>query len=279
MTTATAAHTAAKPKLPNALHLGVLRGRSELVQFFRDKPTVVFTFALPSFLLILLASLFNHSYGASRIPAGELLAASMMGAGIISTSFTSLGTAIAIDRENGTLKRLRGTPMPASSYFIGKIILVAVASFAEAVLMLIIATVFFHLQLPTAPEKWLTLVWVFLLGVTSSALIGIALSSLVRSVAAATAIANLSYIGLQFISGVFVAPITALPKIVVEVASFFPVKWICQGFRSVFLPEDMASLEMAGKWELGKVALVLGAWCVVGLLVCRLTFRWGNEDR
>jgi ABC-2 type transport system permease protein len=73
---------------------------------------------------------------------------------------------------------------------------------------------------------------------------------------------------------VFVTPITMLPTAMVDVASFFPVKWICQGLRSVFLPDSMASYEMAGTWELGKVALVLGAWCAAGLVLCRLTFRW-----
>jgi ABC-2 type transport system permease protein len=87
---------------------------------------------------------------------------------------------------------------------------------------------------------------------------------------------NLLYVGFQFISGVFVTPVTALPTVMVDVASVFPVKWICQALRSVFLPDSMASYEMAGTWELGKVALVLGAWVVAGLVLCRLTFRWSD---
>ena len=45
----------------------------------------------------------------------------------------------------------------------------------------------------------------------------------------------------------------------------------------MFLPDSMQVYEMAGSWELGKVALVLGAWCVVGLALCLLTFRWSNR--
>jgi ABC-2 type transport system permease protein len=59
-----------------------------------------------------------------------------------------------------------------------------------------------------------------------------------------------------------------------DVASFFPLKWICQGLRSVFLPAQAASLEPAGSWELGRVALVLTAWAVAGLVLCLTTFRW-----
>jgi ABC-2 type transport system permease protein len=55
------------------------------------------------------------------------------------------------------------------------------------------------------------------------------------------------------------------------------VKWLAQGLRSVFLPDALAAREPAGSWELGTVALVLALWCVVGLVLCALTFRW--QDR
>ena len=59
-----------------------------------------------------------------------------------------------------------------------------------------------------------------------------------------------------------------------QIAALFPLKWLCQGMRSVFLPDSFASQEAAGSWELGRIALVLGAWCVGGLLLCLATFRW-----
>ncbi|SFK62087.1 ABC transporter permease [Amycolatopsis sacchari] len=249
--------------------LGLARGGLELRQFFRLREAVVFTFTLPAFLMVLLGSIFGGT--------AQVFAAGMIGSGIVSTSFVSMGTGIASDREDGTLKRLRGTPLPATAYFLGKVVLVAVASLAEVVLLLLVAVPLFGLDLPSSPQRWFTFAWVFVLGVTSCALLGIAAGSLARSVAGATAIMNLVYVALQFVSGVFVTPITQLPAVMVEVASFFPVKWICQGFRSVFLPDAMAANEMAGRWELGTVALVLGAWCVAGLLLCRLTFRWANS--
>lgn len=259
------------------LPLGFARGGVELRQFFRHREAVVFTFALPAFLMILLGSIFGDTFTAPGVTVGQVFAAGMIGSGIVSTSFVSMGTGTAADRENGTLKRLRGTPLPAGSYFVGKIVLVAVASLAEAALMLIVATLLFGLRLPADAGHWLTFGWVFVLAVTSCSLLGIAASSLARSVTGATAIMNLVYVALQFVSGVFVTPITSLPKVMVEVASFFPVKWICQGFRSVFLPDSMAAYEMAGSWELPKVALVLGAWCLAGLVLCRLTFRWTDQ--
>jgi ABC-2 type transport system permease protein len=44
--------------------------------------------------------------------------------------------------------------------------------------------------------------------------------------------------------------------------------------RSVFYPVSMASQDMAGSWESGRTAVVLGAWAVAGLVLCLTTFSW-----
>ncbi|GAA3554822.1 ABC transporter permease [Amycolatopsis ultiminotia] len=265
--------------LPGTARLGLARGSFELRQFFRNREQVVFTFSLPAVLMILLGSILDGPTAQPGLSSGQLLAAGMIGSGIVSTSFNSVGIGIAADREVGALKRLRGTPMPAAAYFIGKMIMVAVTSVAQTVLMAAVAMLLFGLELPADPVKWLTLLWVLVLGIVSSTLLGIAISSLTRTANGTVAVVQLVYLVLQFISGVFVTPITNLPKIMVDIASFLPLKWICQGFRSVFLPPEAATQEMAGAWELPTVALVLGVWCVVGLVLTRVTFRWTNEAR
>jgi ABC-2 type transport system permease protein len=264
-------------QLPSPVSIGLARGAIELRQFFRTKEQAVFTFLFPALILAVLGSVFQREFEDTGVTSSHVLAAGMVGAGIIATSFLSLSISVALDREDGTLLRLRGTPMPVVSYFIGKIILVFVASVAEAMLVLAVAVALFDLPLPTSVGKWATFAWVFVLAVISCSLIGIATASLAKSAQSAAAVANLPYIGLQFISGVYVNPITMLPAGMVTVASFFPVKWVSQGFRSVFLPDSMVRYEMAGSWELGKTALVLGAWCVVGLVLCLITFRWSNK--
>lgn len=86
----------------------------------------------------------------------------------------------------------------------------------------------------------------------------------------------LPFLVLQFISGVCI-PVDTLPEWTLNIGALFPLKWMCQGFRGVFLPESAVVIEQAGSWEYGKVALVLGAWCIGGLVLCLLTFRW--KDR
>ena len=101
-----------------------------------------------------------------------------------------------------------------------------------------------------------------------------------RNARTAGAILNVPVVALQFLSGIFIHPITQLPDWMITLASIFPVKWIGQGFRSVFLPDSVVGLEAGGAWEHGRIALVLGAWCVVGLALCLRTFRWtDSRDR
>ena len=265
---------------PSALPLGLARASVELRTFFREKDTVIFTFALPIIMLAILGSVFSNTVKGTPITASQLFVGGMVAGGIASTSFITLGAGIASDRESGTLKRLRGTPMPLLSYFLGKVGLVLVASLAEVALLLAVGGLLFALPLPSSPERWFTFAWVFGLGVTACALIGIAVSSLARSARSAGALSNLALIVLMFASGVYVVPVSALPASLSAVGSLFPLKWMAQGMRSVFLPDDLGSMELAGSWEHGRIALVLGAWCIGGLVLCLTTFRWaGPRDR
>jgi ABC-2 type transport system permease protein len=255
-------------RIPSTAALGLSRGALELKRFFRTREAVVLTFALPTVLMVLLGSVFGERYDGTGATASQVLAAGMVAAGIMSTTFVSLGIDIATDRDDGTLARLRGTPMPPAAYVLGKVVLVAVTTVAQTVLMLTAAVALFDLPLPGTVSRWVTFGWVFVLGVVSCSLLGIAISTLARNARSAIAIVQLPYLALQFVSGVFVNPITALPAGLVAVASVFPVKWMAQGFRSVFLPEVMVRFEIAAAWELDRVALVLGAWCVAGLALC-----------
>ena len=62
----------------------------------------------------------------------QYFTAGMIASGLMITSFQSLAIQIAIERDDGTLHRLAGTPMPKGAYFLGKIILVvATAAVAD----------------------------------------------------------------------------------------------------------------------------------------------------
>ncbi|HEY3688358.1 MAG TPA: ABC transporter permease [Streptosporangiaceae bacterium] len=259
--------------LPSAWRIGLSRGGLEIRQVSREKEALFFTFALPIVLLLIFGSIFDFDIDGTGIPFRQYFVAGIIASGIMSTAFVGLGTGITNDRDDGTLKRLAGLPMPKSAYFIGKVVMVALGSLIETAVLLVIGSLAYGLTLPADPARWLTFAWVFLLGVTACALLGVAISALPRSARTASAVTTLPYICLQFISGVFF-PFGQLPGFLRTIAAFFPLKWLCQGLRSVFLPDGVLAVEPAHGWEHGRTALVLIAWCAGGLVLCMTTFRW-----
>jgi len=263
--------------LPSLLTAGLSRGRVEVTTFFREREAVVFIFALPAVLLLLLGSIFNSEHvQVPGVTTGQLYAAGMIAGGIMATSFQYLGISVASERDQGMLKRLYGTPLPHAAYFIGKIIQVFVCLVAEVTLLMIVGVAFYHLHLPSTPGRWLTLVWICLLGGTACALLGLGVSSLARSARSASPVVTLPFLVLEFISGIFV-PFSDVPRGLQVVAAIFPLKWMAQGLRSVFLAPQAAALEPAHSWELGRVALVLAVWVAAGLVLCIRTFRWQSR--
>ena len=264
-------------RLPSTLRIGLARAAIEIRGYFRERDAVVFTFALPTVILILLGLIFDEPLeGVPSATVSQVFAAGMIAYGILSTAFISIGMGIVGDREDGTLKRLRGTPTTAGAYLIGKIALVAVTTAGSVALMLAVAVLLFDLELPSDTGRWITFAWLMALSVIACTLLGIAASTLARSTRSAPAVMNLPVLALQFTSGIFVH-ISTLPDGMLAVSSVFPVKWMGQGFRSVFLPDEVALQEVAGSWEHGRIALVLIAWCVIGLVLCLATFRWTDR--
>jgi ABC-2 type transport system permease protein len=255
--------------------LGLRQGRLELRQFLRSRESVVFTLAFPVVMIIIFASIFTWDI-APGVKFTQYFVTGMIATGLMAVSFQNLGIWIPIERDRGVLKRLRGTPMPKWVYFAGKVIMVLVIGVIETILLLAVATLFFGLRLPDTAGKWLTFGWVSALGITAFTLCGIAISSLARTSRSGSAIVTPVALVLQFISGVFFV-FTELPGWMQHVAAIFPLKWMCQGLRSVFLPESFGALEPGGSFELRRVALVLGAWCVIGLILCLTTFRWTTK--
>lgn len=267
---------AAASVLPSVMRVGWWRSEFEIRQFFRRRDAVIFTFSMPIILLLLLGTMFKHDYPEYGITVADLYVTGLIAGGLLTTSFQNLGNGVTADRVDGTLKRLRATPMPRSSYFVGKTLLVLVVSVVETALMLIIGVAILGMHLPAIPARWVTLIWVLVLSVGAFSLLGIATAGLVRSWRNVTTVVSVPVILLQFISGVYV-PLNELPRWLLSIASIFPLKWTAQGVRAALLPSRAAGLEPGHSYQLGMVALVLASWLIVGMVLCVTTFRWGRQ--
>lgn len=265
----------------NTLTLGLVRTEYEFIAYFREFDALFFTFLFPIIMLGIFSAAFS---GTGDIgPKGHAVnfatyyLPAMAAAGVLLSGVQNLAVRIAEEKGDGTLKRLGGTPLAPLSYFAGKLLTSFVTGAIQLVLLIVFSHFVFGVELPTDPGRYLELLWVFALGIVTCGLLGIALSAVPRSGRSATAVVIPLVLFLQFISGVYL-PFSQLPSWMQTLASFFPLKWLAQGMRAVFLPEQFKSLEVGGEWNLGLIALVLAGWLVVGLVVSRLTFRWIRKD-
>ncbi len=167
--------------------MGVWRARFEIAQYVRSGDTVMFTFLFPILMLGLFAVAFGADGGIQPapglppVPVAQMYLPAMLAAGLLLSGFQNLAIDIAVDRSEGVLKRLGGTPLSPVSYFLGKIVQVGVTGIAQAALLVGFAAVALQVPLPTDAARWFTFAWVFVLGIIGSALLGVALSSVPRS--------------------------------------------------------------------------------------------------
>ena len=226
-------------------------------------------------MLAIFGSVFQDTI-APGVTFSQYFVAGMIASGLVNTGFQALAITIPMERDVGALKRLRGTPMPASSYFIGKAILIFVSMLIQILLLLGFGVAFFGLEMPTEASKWLTFTWLVLLGSACSTALGIAFSIVPKSGRGASAVVSPIVIILQFFSGVFFV-FTQLPPWMQQVAAIFPLKWLTQGMRSVFLPDSFASQEVAKSWELPTTFIVLVIWLIIGVFFSVRKFKWDRD--
>lgn len=278
--TATVSQISTLPRFSpgRTLRLGIRRIAIELRMYFRAADQVFFTFLFPTLIYSLFAAIFSEQ----TLPDGMTMATyylpGMIAAAILLSGVQNLAGDIAVEKSDGTLKRLGGAPLSPLSYFIGKLGQVVVTSLLQIGMLVAVAVLVFDAELPTTAHAWGIIAWVYVLGIAACAFAGIALSAVPRSAKSASAVVIPIVLVLQFISGVYLQ-FSMLPSWLQTASGLFPVRWMAQGLRAAFLPDTWAAAEPSGSWDLWLVALNLALWIIIGLVLSRLTFRWIHKDR
>lgn len=172
--------------------------------------------------------------------------------------------ALAMEKEDGTLLRVRSAPYGLNGYVSGQVLGQSLGLIPSFVLLLVPGALLFGPVMHQGAEGWVTVVWVTVLGLLASMPIGIAIGALAPNVQKVGTWGMLPVLFLLAISGIFY-PLQDLWGWLQVVAQLFPIYWLGLGMRSAFLPESAAALEIAGSWRTLETVLVLGAWAVVGL--------------
>jgi len=240
----------------SAVALAWQQFRFERKLFWRNPSAAFFNFLLPLLLLVLIATAF-----ASDGSELDVLIPGVAGMGVLATTFTALAYNLTLLRDEGVLKRIRGTPMPAGAYLAGFIGSATLNAILQVTLVVAIGNLLYGVDWPQNPA---TLVGFTLLGVICFASLGVAFSHIIPNEEAAPAYTNAVFLPVIFISGVFYSS-DDLPTALRGVAEALPLKHLIDG-----LSEGI----VGGGSDIGTAAVVVAAWAAAALFLAVRFFRW-----
>jgi ABC-2 type transport system permease protein len=255
----------------NPLLLAARESRNVLRSFWRNRSAAFFTILLPVMFLVLFGAI-NRDGTVQLGPNGPevsyttFFTPGMLGMAVMAGTFVALVVGLTVMRDNGQLKRLRGTPLPPWAFFGGQVVSRLVLVVVEAVLVLGLGRLLFHVSLPPSAAAWATFALVVLLGAATFTAVAVAYTRLVHNADSAPALANAAYLPLLFLSGAWF-PIYGLPHWLASVANAFPLAPMLDGMRQALIFGH-------GPGAVWSDTRKLLAWLVVGLLVAMRTFRW-----
>lgn len=238
----------------------------------RTRRTILLSALFPVILLVLFNSIFTKGGNqTTTLPNGlKLDVQAYFTAGLLAyaatlSTFTTLAVVMTTKRENGELKRFRGTPMPAWS-FVAAWILRALAQVAlMAVLLIGVGVIFYGVTVPASTIPGLLVYLV--LGAAVMCALGIAVTAYTPTVDAASAIGPFSVVILSFFSGVWI-PIDTLPHWLQDVGKVFPLFHLAEGLQTTLAPGA------AGIGLSGSNVAVLAVWGAGAIAIAARRFRW-----
>ena len=248
--------------------IGTFAGQVKWEQksYWRNPAAAAFTFAFPLMFLVVFIAINGNdrvSQSGGTVKFAQYYVPAILAFGLISACYTNLAFTVSNRRENGMLKRTRGTPLSPVIYLAGMIGNVIVVAVILSALVIALGLTAYGV---TFPGRYLGLAVTVVVGAFCFSALGVAVSTFVPNEDAAPAIINFVLFPLLFISGTFgqVSDTSAIGRI----AAVFPVRALNRSMVSVFDPfESGSGIHL-------KYVLIMVAWGLVGAAVSLRRFRW-----
>jgi ABC-2 type transport system permease protein len=251
---------------PSALSLVWQQTRYQNLIFWRTPIAAFFTLIFPLLLLFVFASIFgDEEIEFLGLTVAQYYAPALAVFSAASASYTNIGVGTAYQRDQGVLKRVRGTPLPAWTYMAGKVVSATYIAAIAVLIMMTVGVVVYGVPIyaRTLPAAIVT----FLIGVGSFAALGLVVAALAPSGNAATAITNTTLLPLAFFSGVFIVA-NDLPRWMEIVGDIFPLKHFNEAFQAAFNP-----LSTGQQFHWDHLAVMV-FWGIGAVVVAVRFFRW-----
>ena len=235
--------------------------RLERRMFWRNPTAAFFNFFLPLLFLALFGAIFGGDQENLNV-----IVPGIAGMSIMSTTFSALAMNMTFLREQGVLKRMRGTPLPSGAYLAG-IAANAVTNAAIQIALVVLAgRVFFGLGWP---KDWIELLVFVVAGVVCLAALGVAWSHVIPNFDAAPAYVNIVFLPTIFISGVFY-DVDNAPAFLRDIAQALPLTHLIDGLSA-------AMVTGRGLADNLSALAVIGVWAAVGSVLAVRGFSWESR--
>ena len=196
-------------------------------------------------------------------PYAAYLLPGLLGLNLLMMGIFSTGMADVTMREKGGYKRLATTPMPRGIYLAAQTSVRIVIVFIAACLLMAAGSIAFGIR---NQGSYADLFLLMLLGATCFISLGYVLGSLSRAVETYSGIANLFFLPLMLLSGVYFS-LDSAPPWLQKASDLLPLTPLLKAMRAVF--NDGASLA-----SLGTSLALLGGWTVILFILAVRRFRW-----
>ena len=235
--------------------------RYEQLSFWRNPQSAFFTFLFPVVIITIFGGLFGRAgpspyfYGLSAL---QYYVPTIAAVSVLGSCYSQLAIVLSMRRQDGILKRVRATPLPAWAYFLGLLAHCIVVSVVDVTLIVAVGAVF-GVPLPT---HWPAIAAALVLGAASFCALGVGVASLIRNSEAAPSVVQLVLFPLVFISGTYLPIHSAVLN---RIAGALPVRPFNQALLGPFAQHTGLDWKNLG---------VLAAWGAAGAFVAIRRFRW-----
>lgn len=258
---------------PSTIRLVGGQIRYQNLLFWRSPVSAFFTLMFPLMFLIVFGLVFGtEPIEETGLTVSQFYAPALAVFGAVSATFMNLAIGTAIARDEGILKRIRGTPLPPWCYMAGRVGSALLLAGLAVVVMLTVGVVGYGLEIYA--ESVPSLILTFLVGVSTFAVLGLLLAAMSPSSEAAPALANAAIVPLAFFSDIFIVTGPRTAEWVKGLANFFPLRRFAtafvDGFEPVFVASNSSWVDHFHWGDLGVMML----WLVIGLVLTLRNFTW-----
>jgi ABC-2 type transport system permease protein len=247
--------------VPDAAVLAWHQYRLERRMFWRNPSAAFFNFFLP----LLFLALFGAIFGGNQKNL-DVIVPGIAGMSLTSTTFSALAMNITFLREQGVLKRMRGTPLPSLTYLVGIAANAVTNATIQVTLVILAGRLFFNIGWP---KDWVELVVFVVTGVVCLASLGVAYSHVIPNFDAAPAYVNIVFLPVIFISGVFY-DVDNTPAFLRDIAQALPLTHIIDGLSGAMVTGQGLEDNLSG---LGVILV----WTVAGVVLAVRGFSWESK--